>query len=185
MLKVFATRLAACKGSTLRRAATQVFLLESDLAQNLGGSVRIGVEEIEAIDVHPLGRVMILAGPDASALRIALHVAACAAAGNSVSLALTRVPNAQIRELLDTLLALGFETLDWATPGSGGRWTALPDDLRVAILTRTHLSIESRPPVSCPGECADAPSRSALIRLYSGSLNYRVPIVVCTPTVSA
>jgi hypothetical protein len=185
MLKVFATRLAACTGSALRQAAGQVFLLESDLAQNLGGALRIDADAIEAIDVHPLGRVLIVAGPDASTLRIALHVAACAAAGNSVSLALTATPNEQTRELVLNLRALGLETLDWATPDADGRWTALPDDLQVAILTRTHVSLESRPPVSCPGDCLEADSRAALIRMYSGSLSYRVPIIVCPPADSA
>ncbi|HEY8914212.1 hypothetical protein [Lacisediminihabitans sp.] len=185
MLKVFATRLAACKGSALRQAAAQVFLLESDLAQNLGGALRIDQEAIEAIDVHPLGRVMIVAGPEASTLRIALHVAACAAAGNSVSLALTTAPNEQTRELVENLRALGLVTLDWATTDADGRWTALPDDLQVAILTRTHVSVESQPPVSCPGDCGEAQSRAAIIRLYSGSLSYRVPIIVCAPADSA
>ncbi len=181
MLKVFATRLAACKGPALRQAAAQIFLLESDLARNVVGALRIDAEAIEAIDVHPLGRVMIVAGPQASTLRIAVHVAACAAAGNSVSLALTSTPSRQTLELVDSLRALGLEVLDWATPDSDGRWAALPDDLNVAILTRTHVSVESQPPVNCPGDCGEVRSRTAMIRLYSDSLSYRVPIIVCAP----
>ncbi|TXN31899.1 hypothetical protein [Lacisediminihabitans profunda] len=181
MLKVFATRLASCNASALRQAAAQIFLLESDMARNVEGALRVDGEAIEAVDVHPLGRVMIVAGPEVAALRIALHVAACAAAGNSVSLALTTTPNEQTRELIDNLRALGFDALDWASPDADGRWTALPDDLQVAILTSTHLTVENQRPVSCPGDCAESHSRAALIRLYSGLLSYRVPIIVCAP----
>jgi hypothetical protein len=179
LLKVLATRLKSSTGSALRDIAAQVFLLVNELSYDLADTLRVEPDRVVAVRLLPRGRVMIVAGPDAATVTIGLHVAACIAAGNTVSLALTTSPGLQLRALVDNLRAVGLKTSNWATADDRGRWAGLPDDLQIAILTESHVSVESMPPVGYPSDCREPQSRRELLRLYSRSHRFDVPFTVC------
>jgi hypothetical protein len=163
-VRELARRLQASALPSLGKVGRHVALLSNDLA--VGADQSNFAARDRGTESRPLGRVMIVTGPDTGAFSLALNVTSCVACGNDVSLALTSRPDSQVRAFLDMVRPMGVKIVDWATIAAEGRWASLPDDLHIAIVTRSHVLIENAAPRHFPTDCRYAETRRTLLRLY-------------------
>jgi hypothetical protein len=167
ILKDFARRLEASPIAPLRQVAEGVYLLARDMPPAAVEPLGIHAHRIPLHDRAASGPIMIVIGSGVAAEVLALNVAACIAAGNSVSIALTAHPGEEQGSLLDIMTSIGIGVANWSVRAAEGRWSAGDADRVLAILTATHVLVENRAPVRFSPNCQKAAARRLLIEIYS------------------
>ena len=165
-LRKMAMQMDASLEAAWRQAAEQITFIASELPYKWETRIRSGSEKVCVEKRVALGQIALVVGPKTGESAVAVNVAAAVAAGNRISLALTSEPGTQLRALLKIIRANDLEILDWTEPAADSRWTSLPKNQLVAIVTATHVLVEGRAPARFSLD-GGATSRQALVELYS------------------
>jgi hypothetical protein len=115
----------------------------------------------------PLGRILLVCGPDCSTELVADHLQAALAGGNSLVVVFVEQPSASTARLLDVLTSTLSRTVFERLLATGGPWNlTLPDTYVVAVLTALHIVVADERRRHGRRPAGRGPSNS-LLRLFT------------------
>lgn len=116
---------------------------------------------------EPLGRILLVCGPDCSTELVADHLQAALAGGNSLVLAFVEEPASATARLVDMLASTLSRSVFEQLPVAGGPWNlTLPNTYVVAVLTALHIVVADERRRHGPRHAGPGPT-SSLLRLFT------------------